>query len=154
MIIIKNQQVRVHPSTMAPPLLRAPPSPIPTVFQTPQQRTTTAAEDAPPVAEVAAASLRLAFHKPSGSTCTHQSSLASSTTETKAFDGESAAASIAVASPIDDSSLRLPSYLLRLAGQNDHGVNLTNVFKEAAELGDGGDRDSEGNNAHMTMVWL
>jgi hypothetical protein len=75
--------------------------------------------------------------------------LSSSTTENEAFDGETvAAASIAAASAIEDSSLRLPLYLVRLTGQNDHGVNLTNVFEEAAELGDGGDNNAEGDNAH------
>jgi hypothetical protein len=139
---------------MAPPLPA--PNPAPTVLQTPQQRTNTAAENVPPpVAEVAVESLRLAFHTPSGSRRTHQSSLTSSTTETKAFDGETiAAASIAAASAIDDSSLRLPSYLLRLGGRNDHGVNLTNVFEEAAELGDGGDGDIEGNDARDHDVAL
>jgi hypothetical protein len=139
---------------MAPPL-RAP-SPTPTVFQTPQQRTTRAAEDEPPpVAEVAAESLRLAFHTPSGSTRTLQSSPASSTTETEAFDGETiAAASIAAASAVEDSSLRLPSYLTRLAGRQDHGVNLTNVFEEAAEVGDGGDSDAEGDDARDHDVAL
>jgi hypothetical protein len=89
------------------------PSSTPTVFNTPQQRTTTAAEDEPPVTEVAAASLQLAFHMPLGSTCMLQSSPASSTTETKAFDGETiAAASIAATSAIDNLSSRLPSYAI------------------------------------------
>ncbi len=87
---------------MAPPL-RAP-SPTPTVFQTPQQRTTTAAEDEPPVAEVAAPSLQLAFHMPLGSTRMLQSSpppVSSSTTETEAFEEETiAAASLAAASQL------------------------------------------------------
>jgi hypothetical protein len=45
-------------------------------------------------------------------------------------------------------------YLVRLAGQNDHGVNLTNVFEEAAELGNGGDSDAEGDDARDHNVAL
>jgi hypothetical protein len=139
---------------MDPPLRS--PSPTPTVFQTPQQRTVPVTEAEPPVAEVAAASLRLAFLTPSGSThSTLQSSLASSATETEAFDGETiTAASIAATCAIDDSSSELPSYLLRLAGRNDHGVNLANVFEEEAELGDGGDSDADGDDARDHDVAL
>jgi hypothetical protein len=52
----------------------------------------------------------------------------------------------AAASGVDDSSLQLPSYLLRLVGQNDYVVKLTNVFYAAAELSHGGDSDAEGDN--------
>jgi hypothetical protein len=41
-----------------------------------------------------------------------------------------------------------------LAGQNNNGVNLNNVFEEAAELGDGGDRDAEGDNARDSCCGL
>jgi hypothetical protein len=43
---------------------------------------------------------------------------------------------------------------LRLAGRNDLGVNISNVLKEAAELGNGGDSDVEGDNAHEHDVVL
>jgi hypothetical protein len=55
---------------------------------------------------------------------------------------------------INDSSLQLPSYLLRLAGRNDLGVNLSNVLEEAAELGDGGDSDVGGDDTHDHDVAL
>jgi hypothetical protein len=43
---------------------------------------------------------------------------------------------------------------LRLAGRNDLGVNLSNVLEEDAELGDGGESDVEGDDAHDHDVAL
>jgi hypothetical protein len=80
--------------------------------------------------------------------------LASSTKEgTAEYDEETiAAATSAAAAAIDNSSLRLPSYLLRMAGQNDISSNLNNVFEEAAEFGDGGNSDIEGDDAREMML--
>jgi hypothetical protein len=125
-------------------------SPSATVFNTPQQTPLDADYTPPPVSQVAIASLRLAFQTPSTSTI--HSSVASAGTEE--YDDEEAAAAGAAAAAAteaieqEDSSSLLPSYLLRLGGRNDlGGVNLNNVMEEAAELGDGGDSDVEGDDA-------
>ena len=74
---------------------------------------------------------------------------------TAEYDEETiAAATSAAAAAIDDSSLRLPFYLLRVVGRNDRGVNLNNVFEKGAALGDGGDSDVEGDDAHDHDVAL
>jgi hypothetical protein len=42
-----------------------------------------------------------------------------------------------------------------MVGRNDLGINLSDVFEDAAELGrDGGDSDVEGNGAHDHDVAL
>ena len=48
---------------------------------------------------------------------------------------------------IEDSSIRLPCYLLSLAGQNNVGLNLASVLEKETEQGNGGDTDIEGNGA-------
>jgi hypothetical protein len=103
------------------------------------------------VTQVAGASLQLTFQNP---TSTLQSLTASSTEGTKYDKEVIAAADTAATASIDGSSLRLPSYLLRLAGRNDFSVNLSNVLDEAAELGDSGDSYVEGNDAHEHDVAL
>jgi hypothetical protein len=125
------------PSTMVDP----PPSPTPTVFNTPQQTTTAVVVTPPPVAQIAGASLTLEFQTPSTQ---HSASAASSRTD---YEEEIAAGTAAAAADIDDSSLRLPFYLLNLAGRNESGINLSSVMEEASELGDGGDSDVEGDDA-------
>jgi hypothetical protein len=136
---------------MADPLPITAASPKPTVFNTPQQATAGVEDRPPPVRQVAAASLQLAFQN---SFSMLQSSAASSTEGTEYDEEAIAAAGTAATAAIDDSSLWLPSYLLRLAGRNDLGVNLSNVLEEAAELGNGGDRDVEGDDAHQHDVAL
>jgi hypothetical protein len=134
-----------------PPPIMAP-SPTPTAYSTPQQQTTTAAEETPPpVALVAGASLRLAFQTPS----TWQSSVASSIAITEYTEVASTAAGTTVEPVIDEFTSELPSYLLRLAGTHENlGVNLSNVLEEAAELGDGGDSDQDGDDARDHDVAL
>jgi hypothetical protein len=127
-----------------PPISTA--SPTPTVFNTPQQNYL----PPPMLTQVAGTSLCLAFQTPS---TIHSSATSVLTTE---YDEEDiAAAGTAVTAMIDDSSLQLlPSYLLRLAGRNGLDVNLSNVLEEAAELGDDGDSNVEGDDAHEHDVVL
>jgi hypothetical protein len=90
---------------MADPPTISPASPTPTVFNTPQQNAMAADALPPPVTQVAGTSLRLAFQTPS--------TLHSTTTSVlMEYDEEAIAAAT-----IDDSSLQLPSYILRLAGK-------------------------------------
>jgi hypothetical protein len=119
-----------------------PPSPTPTVFNTPQQTTTAVDNTPPPVTQVALASLTLAFQTPSTlhSAASARTSLASSRTPDTHDQ-------VAIVAAIDESSTRLPRYLTSLAGRNDVGVNLSSVLEEEAERGDGGDSDVEGEDA-------
>jgi hypothetical protein len=129
-------------STMADP---PPPSPTPTVFNTPQQTTAAVNETPPPVAQVAGTSLNLAFQTPS----THHGDSASAVSSRRTFDDGISAMSVGAdppASVVDDSSTQLPRYLLSLAGRNDVGINLGAVLEEEAERGDGGDSDVEGDD--------
>jgi hypothetical protein len=100
------------------------------------------------VAVVVGASLRQAFQTPS--TLNSPSAASSITEGTREYTEDAlTAARAAAADTIEDTSSQLPSYLLRLASRNDLlGVNLSNVLEEAAELGDGGDSDAEGDDAH------
>jgi hypothetical protein len=127
-----------------------PASPTPTVFNTPQQATRGADDTPPPVTQVAGASLRLTFQTPMSML---PSSTASSTEGTEYYKEAIAAAGTAAAATIDGYSLRLPSYLLRLAGRNDLGVNLSNVLEEA-DSGNGGDSNVEDSDAHEHDVAL
>jgi hypothetical protein len=135
-------------SEMADP----PPSPTPTVFNTPDQQTNRAVDDIthplPPVSQVPArTSLHLAFQTPSASHCSAASAASSMTSMPMECDEESIAAGNAAATAaIDDCSTQLPVCLLNLAGRNDVGSNLSSVLEEAKEQGDGG--DSHGDGSH------
>lgn len=131
-----------------------PPSPSPTIFNTPEQSVRSRDETPPPVSQVAGTSLTLAFQTPSTrrhpSTINLDSASAASTRRTY-DDGISAISTTGIEAPesvIEDSTSNgLPRYLLSLAGRNDVGLNLASVLEEEAERGDGGDSDVEGDDA-------
>jgi hypothetical protein len=135
---------------MANPTPTAPPeSPTPRQQRPRSEDGTTATEETPraPVAVVVGASLRPAFQTPSA---LYSPSAASSITEvtTREYREDAPPAARAAAADAIEDTQQLPSYLLRLASRNDLlGVNLSNVLEEAAELGDGGDSDQEGDDA-------